>query len=191
MNDKGNHKASRKPSKALAEAKARKRTLYPVRRKTIAHKKSLPRVCRYSKGLYEEKDRCESSLQNCSELSEVGDSVLVTVRRKPRRGWLWLASTIARLLHYPASPRELSDWVRGAHVILNFSETLPKHRTRRSPVPPQAGSSSRRGKGTVSNLRPAGNGGDVASAGLQTVPTPWGSSGPAARKIQNKKQKTK
>lgn len=187
MNDKGKQKASSKPTTALAKETACCRALHSLRHEGTSHKESLRQVRDDTTRIHEEKNRCASSLQNCSILSEVS---LTPASSRPRKGSLWLASTIARLCRIQVSQRELSNWVRAAHAILNSNETHAEHGGGHQPVPQtKARSSRRRPEEARINLRPAGNGRDVASTSVQAVHSPWCSCGPVAREIQETKSK--
>lgn len=187
MNEQGEQKA-RKPSKALAKAKAGGRIVHPLRHGPAAHEKPLQKMRGNSARIHEEANRCDDSLQNCSELS--GELKTNRSRRlQPRKGYVWLASTLARLCNIRASRKELCDWVRQAHALLNPDETHPKSGGRLEPISEtRTGSASWSGEKTHLTLRLAGNGADAASASVQAVATPWRSDRPRARKIPKKQR---
>ena len=184
MNDKGETKASDKPSKALAEAKTRKGSVHPVRRETITNKKPLRRLRGNPTRIHEGANRCESSLQEFSKLSRLrlfGQRYSLS-RLKPRSGSLWLASTIAKSLGIQASRKELSAWVQRANAILNWNEIDPKYRRRLTAVwKTEAGKAEGSKQSGNADLRSAGNGGHVAGTGVQVLRSPRRNRGPSAR----------
>lgn len=189
MNDKGNIKASSKPTKALAKTSPLKGSVHPVRRETASHKKPLRKVRGNPARIHEKENRCESSLPVCSVLS---DEVLITKPRlKPRKGWLWLVSTIARRLQLKASRSELCDWVRGAHAILNSNEAVEKSGRGRPSVSPTTWTTTGSGQAACVSLRVTGDGSNAPSTGVPPLPAFGGSHRQVARAIQKKNKKNK
>ncbi len=189
MNDKGNIKASSKSAATLAKEKTRKGSVHPVRRETASHKKPLRKMRGSPARIHEEANRCESSLQICSVLS---DEVLSTLPRlKPRKGWLWLVSTLARQLRLKVSRRELCDWVRGAHVILNSNEAVEKSGRGRPPVSPTTWTTTGSGQAACVSLRVTGDGSNAPSTSVPALPAFGGSHRQVARAIQTKNKKNK
>lgn len=186
MNDKGKQKASHKPTTALAKEKARKGSLYPVRRETVTHKEPLHEVRGDSARIHEGENQCESSLQECSVLSDE-TVTLCGVKLQPyQKRYLTLVLTTKRLNLFRGRRSVWSALVRAAHSILNSNEAHEKFGGGHPSVPSETRTATRSGEGTCVNLRPAGNGGGVASEGVQTLRSPRRSHRSPARKIQIK-----
>lgn len=210
MNDKGKQKASRKPTTALAKTKARKGALHPVRRETTTNQESLCGVCSRAEGLYAGEDRCESSLQGCSILSGVNLPPLMKAVLRRVNYWqsqLWSESILTSPEAFQIAWRALSAWqefllrlsnrpgfpsVSIVHdAILIEYEADEKHSRGRPSVPSTTRTTTGSGEKSPFTLRPAGNGGGVASTSVQTLCSPRRSYRSPARKIQIKNKNNK
>ena len=165
-----------------------------MRRETTTHKKPLRRLRRNPEGIHEGENRCESSLQVCSELSEVVEGI---VQLLPLLNACFAAETLTSN-RWTVNRNLWREWLHlrvnrlGFLFLLRLLNEINETPTGRFKPPTAPTTWTAPGSGEVQGrvLHSTGVGRSSARAGLSTVPSPWGRDRPAARPFpKNKKTK--